>query len=208
MSICKELKIYQPITFDVSSMLQQREKFNVVQFLVSLKPEYESVRSQILASPQLPSFLDVFSRLQQATLSGQGSQLSFDQSNEISALVASYVALGGRGGQGGRGAHGGHDARGNCTRGRESRKCTHCGQTNHSVDYCWDLHGRPSGPTNQAICQDATSLSTSSNLTPEIISISNDEHDQFLSRIQAASSSIATLAYSGSQYREEDWYGA
>ncbi|KAG2712596.1 hypothetical protein I3760_04G134200 [Carya illinoinensis] len=78
MGICEELKIYQPITFDVSIMLKQREELNVVRFLIGLKPEYESVRSQILASPQLPSFPDVFSRLQRATLSGLGSQLSSD----------------------------------------------------------------------------------------------------------------------------------
>ncbi|KAG2702423.1 hypothetical protein I3760_06G089200 [Carya illinoinensis] len=76
MSICEELKINQPITFDVSTMLKQREEFNVVRFLIGLKPEYESVRSQILASPQLPSFPDVLPRLQRATLSGQGCQLS------------------------------------------------------------------------------------------------------------------------------------
>ncbi|XP_041004548.1 uncharacterized protein LOC121249809 [Juglans microcarpa x Juglans regia] len=167
-------------------MLKQREDFNVVRFLVGLKPEYESMRSQILASPQLPSFPDVFSRLQRATLSGQGSQFSSDQSNERSALAASYFA-----------ARGGRDARGNRTRGRESRKCTHCGRTNHSVDYCWDLHGRPSGSANQAICQNATSPSTSSDPTPEMISISKDEYDQFLAHTRATSSSIATHAHSG-----------
>ncbi|KAF5452519.1 hypothetical protein F2P56_027505 [Juglans regia] len=233
-SICEELRMYQPITSDVSSMLKQREDFNVVRFLVGLKPEYESVRSQILASPQLPPFPDVFSRLQRATLSGQGSQFSSDQSNERSALAASYVAPGGRGGRSGRGARGGRDTRGNRTRGRESRKCTHCGRTNHSVDYCWDLHGRPSGSVNQAICQNATSPSTSSDPTPEMISISKDEYDQFLARTRATSSSIATHAHSGtasaclvsstqdpwiidsganehltgSQDGEEDWYGA
>ncbi|XP_042945626.1 phosphatidate cytidylyltransferase 1-like isoform X3 [Carya illinoinensis] len=69
MGICEELKMYQPVTSDVPSMLKQREDFNIVHFLVGLKPEYESVRSQILASPQLPSFPDVFSRLQRAILS-------------------------------------------------------------------------------------------------------------------------------------------
>ncbi|KAF5449100.1 hypothetical protein F2P56_027506, partial [Juglans regia] len=132
-----------------------------------------------------------------ATLSGQGSQFSSDQSNERSALAASYVAPGGRGGRSGRGARGGRDTRGNRTRGRESRKCTHCGRTNHSVDYCWDLHGRPSGSVNQAICQNATSPSTSSDPTPEMISISKDEYDQFLARTRATSSSIATHAHSG-----------
>ncbi|KAG2679845.1 hypothetical protein I3760_11G070900 [Carya illinoinensis] len=51
MSICEELKIYQPITSDVSTMLKQREEFKVVCFLIGSKFEYESVCSQILASP-------------------------------------------------------------------------------------------------------------------------------------------------------------
>ncbi|XP_042946557.1 uncharacterized protein LOC122279793 isoform X1 [Carya illinoinensis] len=201
MGICEELKVYQPVTSDVPSMLKQREDFNIVRFLVGLKPEYESVRSQILASPQLPSFPDVFSRLQRATLSS-------DQSNERSALTASYVAPAGRGGQSGRGARGGaRGGRDNRTRGREFRKCTHCGRTNHSVDYCWDLHGRPSGSANrnlhgrpsgsanQATVQD-DSQPTSSNRSSDMISISKEEYERFLGHT-GASSSTATLTHSG-----------
>ncbi|XP_042951015.1 uncharacterized protein LOC122282979 [Carya illinoinensis] len=225
MGICEELKMYQPITSDVLSMLKQREDFNIVRFLVGLKLEYESVRSQILASPQLPSFPDILSRLQRATLSS-------DQSNERSALTASYVALAGRGGRSGRGARGGRDTRDNRTRGRESRKCTHCGRTNHSVDYCWDLHGRPSGYANQATFQDDPQ-SMSSNSSSDMISISKDEYERFLGHT-GASSSTAILTHSGiasaclvsstqgpwiidsganehltgSQDGEQDWYGA
>ncbi|KAG2720948.1 hypothetical protein I3760_02G058300 [Carya illinoinensis] len=188
MGICEELKMYQPVTSDVPSMLKQREDFNIVRFLVGLKPEYESVRSQILASPQLPSFPDVFSRLQRATLSS-------DQSNERFALTASYVAPAGRGGRSGRGARGGaRGGRDNRTRGREFRKCTHCGRTNHSVDYCWDLHGRPSGSANQATFQDDPQ-STSSNRSSDMISISKDEYERFLGHT-GASSSTATLTHS------------
>ncbi|KAG7986958.1 hypothetical protein I3843_03G108700 [Carya illinoinensis] len=212
MGICEKLKVYQPVTSDVPSMLKQREDFNIIRFLVGLKPEYESVRSQILASPQLPSFPDVFSRLQRATLSS-------DQSNERSALTASYVAPAGRGGQSGRGARGGaRGGRDNRTRGREFRKCTHCGRTNHSVDYCWDLHGRssgsvnqnlhgrPSGSASQATVQDDPQ-STSSNRSSDMISISKDEYERFLGHT-GASSSTATLTHSGSQDGEQDWYGA
>ncbi|KAG6653806.1 hypothetical protein CIPAW_05G101700 [Carya illinoinensis] len=180
------------------------------------------MRSQILASPQLPSFPDVFSRLQRATLSS-------DQSNERSALTASYVAPARRGGRSGRGARGGRD---NHTRGREFRKCTHCGRTNHSVDYCWDLHGKPFGSANQATFQDDPQ-STSSNRSSDMISISKDEYERFLGHT-GASSSTATLTHSsiastclvssiqgpwiidsganehltGSQDGEQNWYGA
>ncbi|KAG2717604.1 hypothetical protein I3760_03G183300 [Carya illinoinensis] len=60
-----------------------------------------------------------------------------------------------------------------------------------------DIHGRPSRSANQTICQDATSLSMSSNQTPKMISISKDEYDQLLGCTRAALSSIATLAHSG-----------
>jgi hypothetical protein len=37
---------------------------------------------------------------------------------------------------------------------RGPRKCTHCGRSNHFVDYCWDLHGTPSGFANQVSSQE------------------------------------------------------
>ena len=41
-----------------------------------------------------------------------------------------------RGGRGGRG-------------GRGTKKCTHCGATNHDVEFCWKLHDKPAW-ANQA----------------------------------------------------------
>ena len=38
----------------------------------------------------------------------------------------------------------GHMSRGGChSRGRVFKLCTHCGGTNHTVEYCYDLHGFP-----------------------------------------------------------------
>lgn len=63
MGICEELNMYQPITFDIPRMQQQREYFNVVHFLIGLKLEHEHLCSQILSSPKLTSLLYVFFRL-------------------------------------------------------------------------------------------------------------------------------------------------
>lgn len=60
MSICVELKMYRPNTSDIS-LMQHRKDFNIIRFLVGLKPNDDFVRSQILGNPQVPSFLNVFS---------------------------------------------------------------------------------------------------------------------------------------------------
>ena len=52
----------------------------------------------------------------------------------------------GRGGQGHRGHdQGGHGSeQGGRGRGRGLRKCTYCHGENHTVDFCWELYGKPS----------------------------------------------------------------
>ncbi|XP_059647309.1 uncharacterized protein LOC132293728 [Cornus florida] len=135
--VWEELNLYQPITVDVRSMQQQRGDFNVVRFLTGLSSAYESLRAQIMGSPTLPSFAEVFSRLQRATLASDTSNLNTGQSGERSALVVSkgeHNAY--RGGRGGRSTRGGRDSRGGRGCGRESRKCPHCGLSNHTMNFC------------------------------------------------------------------------
>jgi hypothetical protein len=68
----------------------------------------------------------------------------------------------------------------------EPHKCTHCGCSNHSVDYCWDLHGKLSRSANQVSSQEdspATSrppANSSPTLDSNLISIPRDEYAQFL----------------------------
>ena len=66
-----------------------------------------------------------------------------------------------RGGRGGRGhggrGRGGRDQGGRGSeqggrgKGRGLRKCTYCHGENHTVDFCWELYGKPSA--NQASFQ-------------------------------------------------------
>lgn len=76
---------------------------------------------------------------------------------------------------------------------------TYDGYNNHLIDYCWDLHGRLSGFANQAIFQDATTLSMSSNLTVDMINKSKEKYDKLLVCTKT-SSFIATLAHSGTTF--------
>lgn len=73
--------MYQLLSNDLKKMEKQRQDVDVVRFLLSLKPLYESVRAQNLGASNLPSLLEVFSRVQHATIFGHGSPLSSKRKN-------------------------------------------------------------------------------------------------------------------------------
>jgi len=75
---------------------------------------------------------------------------------------------------------------------------------NHSVNYCWDLHGKPSGlASHQISSQEDISSSSGPSSTPgqaldsDMIAIPRDEYAQFLAYKRAIPPSTATLAQSG-----------
>ena len=108
------------------------------------------IKSQIWASSDLPSLSKVFGRIRHATLfyssTAPFSSSSTDAlpSGDKSAFTT-YMGSN-RGGCGGCGhdqrgcgsEEGGHD------RGRGLFKCTYCHGENHTVDFCWELYGKPS----------------------------------------------------------------
>ena len=74
--VCEELNIYQPISSDIKTMKKQQDSMHVASFLFGLPKSLNPVKSQILASPNLPSLSEVFGRLRQATLSNSSITLS------------------------------------------------------------------------------------------------------------------------------------
>ena len=61
--VCEELNIYQPIFTDVKIMKKQRDSMHVARFFPGLPKSLNLVKSQILASLDLPSLSEVFGRL-------------------------------------------------------------------------------------------------------------------------------------------------
>jgi hypothetical protein len=123
-------------SIDLKKMEKQRQDVDVVRFFLGLKPEYESVRAQILGGFDLPLLPEVFSRLQRATISNHSSLSSMERNGDRTAFIATCGSFssscGGRCSRGGRGFHGGRDYQGSgCIGGRGSHKCTHCSRTNH-----------------------------------------------------------------------------
>jgi hypothetical protein len=70
------------------------------------------------------------------------------------------------------------------------------------VDFCWDLHGTPSGFANHVASHDDSPapseppISSNSNFENDLIFIPKDEYAQFLAHKRASTSSTTTLAQS------------
>ena len=89
-AICKERNLHQPLSTDLRKMKKQRQDVDVVRFLLDLKPEFESVRAQILGGSNLPSLPEVFSRIQCANLFYHGFLLSYERIGERAAFVTTH----------------------------------------------------------------------------------------------------------------------
>ena len=172
-------------------MKKQQDSMHVAHFLSRLPKSLNPVKSQILASPDLPSSSEVFGRLQQATL----SDLSTDHfsSSNIDALpfgdkstFTTYMgsSRGGPGGQGrgGRGREGCGSEQGGRGKGRGLCKCTYCHGENHTVDFCWELYGKPSA--HQASFQVQELPSQSLPPTSKVVSIFKEEYNRLVSVFQ------------------------
>lgn len=110
-------------------MQKQREQLAVMIFLSALGPEYETIRSQILAGSDIDSLTTVYARVLRASIDSSPPSMGIDKS----ALMA-RTYQGGRGG----GRRGRDRGRG-CGRGRDSGRgvnkggivCYYCGDPRH-----------------------------------------------------------------------------
>ncbi|KAA8537121.1 hypothetical protein F0562_029653 [Nyssa sinensis] len=145
------MSFLNPLSTDLEVQHRQHEEFQGALFLSSLNSEYSVFKDQILASEKLPTVANAYSLLRRASLTRGTTFLS----KETYALVSSIGSCdsgqrfhqgGGRGGDGqgsGRGGDGQGSSRGGhggwIGRGTHSEwKCTYCGATGHTEDYCWD----------------------------------------------------------------------
>ena len=108
--VCEELNIYQHISSNVKTMKKQRDSIHVARFLSGLPKSLNLVKSQILASLDLPSLSEVFGRFRQATLS-DSSTVPFSSSSTDALPFGDKFAFttymgSNRGGHGGRGRGG------------------------------------------------------------------------------------------------------
>lgn len=81
-------------------------------------------------------------------------------------------------------------------RGRVLRHCSWCNADNHTIDYCWDLHGRPSAHQVTVSEDDGSQVSSSS--ASRVVTIPEDEYQPFQHyRSTQTFASTAMLAQKG-----------
>ncbi|RVW19970.1 Retrovirus-related Pol polyprotein from transposon RE2 [Vitis vinifera] len=121
----EEFLTVMPLTPDVGAQQTQLDKFFMVFTLISLRPDLEPIRDQILGSSSVPSLDDVFARLLHISST---QTLPFDSTSDSSVLVSQTSS---------RGGHSGTRSRG------QRPHCTYCNKLGHTRDRCYQLHGRP-----------------------------------------------------------------
>ena len=125
-----------PLTTDVGDQQTQINKFFMVLTLISLCPDLETVRDQILGSFSVPSLDDVFARLLRISST---QTLPYDNTSDSSVLVSQTNSRGGRSGNRGKG---------------QRPHCTYCNKLSHTRDRCYQLHGRPPRTAHMAQSSD------------------------------------------------------
>ncbi|RVW98157.1 Retrovirus-related Pol polyprotein from transposon TNT 1-94 [Vitis vinifera] len=200
----EEFLTLMPFTNGVEAQQIQSDKFFMVLTLIGLRPDLESIRDQILASPSVPSLNDVFARLLRLSST---QTLSTDGPSDSSVLASQTNSRGGRSGNRGRG---------------QRPQCTYCNKLGHTRDSCYQLHGRPPRTAHIAQSSDpllsrpdfaASSTSQSITLTDSGASdhISGNKH--IFSSITTTSALPTVTLANGSQtmakgpeYGEDVWH--
>ncbi|XP_058003171.1 uncharacterized protein LOC131179934 [Hevea brasiliensis] len=105
---------------------QQRDRFFMVLALIGLRrPDFDSVRDQIITSPVVPTLEDVSAKFLRISLN----------KNNFSRIESSVLAA----------QSGNQPRQGTYQSGKGKRlHCTYGDKSNYSRDTCWPLHGQPS----------------------------------------------------------------
>ncbi|XP_026416018.1 uncharacterized protein LOC113311392 [Papaver somniferum] len=129
-----ELDTYRPHTTDARTLLKRVEEDKIFDVLSSLKPEYESLRSTILMSADLPSLSSVCATVHREEtrkkVMNPVSKCTVDlDAAESSALLSSRDDKR-------RAMDKNSRAKGK----REVFHCDHCNKIGHTKDRCWDIY--------------------------------------------------------------------
>ncbi|KAJ3706649.1 hypothetical protein LUZ61_010354 [Rhynchospora tenuis] len=123
-----ELEEYLPPTSDPQEIERRQQHEKIYLYLGGLDSSYDAVRSQILLSPELPSFSAVVAMVQREdsrrTAMNKETQEQRQAVENHAFTATSTIPNSDRG----------------RNRGNKDEKCTHCKRNGHSIERCWVLH--------------------------------------------------------------------
>ncbi|XP_057422899.1 uncharacterized protein LOC130716883 isoform X3 [Lotus japonicus] len=191
-SLCDEVKLMLEKD-DVKEMKKKIDNLLMVLVLHGLHKDYESIRNQTLTNPGIPTVAELIGRL----IRVPPPEIDSHTASESSVLASNSFGRGrGRGGR-----DGGRD--GGRGRGRGNLHCSYCDRDGHTQDRCYHIVGFPN---KTATVAQSSVHATEQKLESEEHRLSPSEYKEFL-QLKAAqqSSSSATVAHAGPEYREDDW---
>lgn len=167
---------------DPKKMIEKLDNVCMIFVLHGLQKNYESVRSQVLAAPDIPSTESLITRLVRLH-SSEGPEMNESKVGiESSAFVSNFAGRGGRG----RGYGGGRGGRGG---GRP--QCTYCKRFGHTQDKCYSLIGFPAKPINITQSSDDRKEFASKNV------LSDEQYKEFMQYKASQASPSITIAHTG-----------
>ncbi|MED6193786.1 hypothetical protein PIB30_118927 [Stylosanthes scabra] len=152
--IWSEIENFRPINPCVCGLQcvckSYREQDFIMRFLKGLKDRFSGVRSQILLLDPLPPINKVFGLVVQ-----QERQLSLELGEEPKILAATSQGRGNFNSDAGSGKNYGKNKFGR----NNTKMCTFCGRSGHTIDTCFKKHGYP--PNQKKWGTVATNLTSS-----------------------------------------------
>ncbi|KAK8956812.1 hypothetical protein KSP39_PZI000126 [Platanthera zijinensis] len=143
--------LHQPSTSDHAAQRAQKEAVCIAIMMARLPPHLQTIRTQVLASPTVPSLSEICSMLLRVTPPPDApapTSSALLQQAPPPLLPLPPAARGGRSGSRGRGRGG---------RGRP--KCSYCGKDGHLEATCYRKNGYPPRPT-ASVAADASSTAS------------------------------------------------
>ncbi|KAM1954396.1 hypothetical protein ACFX1T_023743 [Malus domestica] len=123
-SMWNELDLYRPHTTESAVLLKRVDEDKVFQLLASLGDEYEDLRSHLLMTPELPSFINVCHAVQREETRRKVMHIEPKFSSEARVFTSNHKISGER-----------------VFNGKKvDWKCTYCNIKGHLWEKCWILH--------------------------------------------------------------------
>ncbi|XP_026429690.1 uncharacterized protein LOC113326102 isoform X2 [Papaver somniferum] len=189
-----ELDTYRPHTTDAKTLLKRVEEDKIFDVLSSLKPEYESLRSTILMSAELPSMSSVCATVQREEtrkkVMNPVSKSIVDMDAAESSALMRYKD------DKRRAVPFDKDKNSRAKGKREVFHCDHCNKTGHIKDRCWDIYPHLKANFDKNKLARAAVADNSS--------FTIDQLKDFFNQLGNKTERKATHA-SGSKDEEDDW---
>ncbi|KAM2022233.1 hypothetical protein ACFX16_044162 [Malus domestica] len=123
-SMWNELDLYRPHTTESDVLLKKANEDKVFELLASLGAEYEDLRSNLLMTPELPSFISVCHAIQREETRRKVMHIEPKFSSEARVFTSNHKNFGER-----------------VFNGKKADwKCTYCNIKGHLREKCWILH--------------------------------------------------------------------